>query len=56
MHTLAAMAISAYWMPILAVALAVMVVMACAARLLDKCIKVKSCGTVSMYNGGYCRW
>ena len=56
MHTLAAMAISALWLPILAAALAVMVVMACTARLLDKCIKVKSYGTVSMYSGGYCTW
>ena len=55
-HTLAAMAISALWFPILAAALAVMVVMACTARLLYKCIKVKSYGTVSTYSGGYCTW
>ena len=55
-HTLAAMAISAIWVPNLAVALAVMVGLACTARLLDKCIKVKSYGAVSIYSGGYCTW
>ena len=55
-YTLVAMVTSAFWFPILAAVLLTMVAMACAARLLDKCIKVKSYGTVAMYSGGYCTW
>ena len=44
-----------FWIPVVLAVASVIVAYSCAARLLDKCVKVKSTGVVSIYSGGYCR-
>ncbi|MDE0700705.1 MAG: hypothetical protein F4Y27_08205 [Acidimicrobiaceae bacterium] len=44
-----------FWIPVVLAVASIIVLYSCAARLLDKCVKVKSTGAVIIYSGGYCR-
>lgn len=55
-NTLRAMVILPFWLPILLAIAGTLFVFSCTARLLDKCIKAKSNGSVTYYTGGYCTW
>ena len=54
LNTLRTLVIVPFWLPIVFAVAAVIFLYACTARLLDKCIKVKSTGSVLFYTGGYC--
>lgn len=55
-NTLYTLAILPFWWPIILAVAATLFVISCTARLLDKCVKVKSTLVVSHYSGGYCTW